>query len=100
MRTFLNGLTEREENEAVAAIKMLMAHGSQLRHPHSSPLGNGLFELRRGQVRIVYMYRPGKRALLFDGIIKKRDDLPRDFVKRMEVMRQTVLERDRRQQKG
>jgi hypothetical protein len=43
----------------------------------------GLFELRGHQVRIFYMFRPGRRIVLLDGIIKKQDAIPRDVVKRM-----------------
>jgi hypothetical protein len=43
----------------------------------------GLFELRGHQVRIFYTFRPGRRIVLLDGMIKKRDDIPRAVLKRV-----------------
>lgn len=68
---FLSGLDRRDKGEAFALLKLLAERGNMLRVPQSRPLGNGLFELRGDQVRIFYMFRPGRRITLLDGIIKK-----------------------------
>ncbi len=54
-----------------------------LRRPQSGSLGEGLFELRGKQIRIFYMFLPGRRAMLLDGEIKKRGDIPPKTLKRM-----------------
>jgi hypothetical protein len=39
-------------------------------------LGNGLFELRGKQVRLFYVFVPGRLIVLLDGEVKKRNDIP------------------------
>jgi hypothetical protein len=41
-------------------VKLAKVLGNNLREPHSTSLGNGLFELRRNQVRIFYVFEPGR----------------------------------------
>ena len=76
MRTFIEGLASRERDDAAALIKLVEERGNTLREPHSKPVERGLFELRRNQVRIFYTFRPGRRIVLFDGIVKKQDKIP------------------------
>ncbi|MGH7860545.1 MAG: type II toxin-antitoxin system RelE/ParE family toxin, partial [Candidatus Binatia bacterium] len=64
-------------------IKLLQERGNTLRQPESKALGEGLFELRGTQVRMFYVFRPGRRAVLIDGIVKKRRDIPADVLERM-----------------
>jgi hypothetical protein len=51
--------------------------------PHSKSLGEGLFELRGRQVRIFYVFRPDRRTVLLDGMIKKRGDIPTAVLRRL-----------------
>jgi len=51
--------------------------------PHSKSLGKGLFELRGRQVRIFYAFRRDHRAVLLDGMVKKRGDVPPTVLKRV-----------------
>ena len=51
--------------------------------PDSKGLGGGLFELRGGEVRIFYTFRPGQRIILLDTMLKKRTDIPKRFVERL-----------------
>lgn len=76
LQGFLEGLTGRNREEGIALMEMLQKWGNQLRAPRSKALGNGLFELRGHEVRIFYMFLPGRRVVLLDGIIKKRGDIP------------------------
>jgi hypothetical protein len=80
---FLAGLTGRYDQDATALIALLREQGSAIRPPRSKLVETGLFELRGHQVRIFYMFLPGRRVVLLDGIIKKRDDIPRDVIKRL-----------------
>ena len=45
---------------------------------------------REGQIRIFYLFRPGRRIVLLDGIIKKQDKIPRDVLKRVRRYMQEV----------
>jgi hypothetical protein len=61
----------------VALVKLIEERGNRLREPQSKALGKGLYELRRNQVRIFYMFGPGRRMVtLLSGIIKKQDRIP------------------------
>jgi hypothetical protein len=54
----------------------------------SQALGDGLFELRGKEVRIFYVFVPGRAIVLLDGQIKKRDDIPkrtRDRLRRLQL---------------
>lgn len=83
IQTFLAGLTGEDQVDALALLKLLAQSGHELRMPHSKPLGDGLFELRGRRVRVFYLFRPGLRAVLLDGMVKKRGDIPRAVMKRV-----------------
>lgn len=44
---------------------------------------DGLFELRRNQVRLFYIFEPGQVIRLLGGMLKKQDRIPADMVARM-----------------
>ncbi|MEO8585035.1 MAG: type II toxin-antitoxin system RelE/ParE family toxin [Acidobacteriota bacterium] len=90
---FIAGLTGRDRQEAVALVKLLEEQGNALRRPQSGILGDGLFELRGKQIRIFYIFLPGRRIVLLDGEIKKRNDIPPKTLKRMRGYRDAVLRR-------
>jgi len=81
---------DRAFDEAAALIKLVRERGNALREPRSKSLGDGLFELRGKQVRIFYVFRPGRRIVLLDGMVKKRDDIPRDPIQRFRQLRKEV----------
>ena len=70
-----------------------------MRRPQSGVIGGGVFELRGFQVRIAYTFRPGRRAVLLDGVVKKRDALPHDFVRRVIAMARALEGAERRRDK-
>lgn len=81
---FLDGLPKPIEAEAQALIERLAEQGGDLGMPRSKALGSGLFELRgKSGLRIFYVLRSGRRAVLLDGIMKKRDDIPPSVLTRM-----------------
>ena len=55
--------------------------------------GDGLFELRGFQVRLFYVFRGERTAVLLDGILKKRDDIPDDVMKRLRRMQRDLQRR-------
>ena len=92
---FLQGLEGRNQSEAVALVKLLRERGNSLRRPQSGALGEGLFELRGKEVRIFYMFLPNRVAVLLDGEIKKRDDIPAKTLERVRGYQREVMRRKR-----
>ena len=90
---FVERLPEPARAEAAALLLVLRERGNLVRAPHSKPLGDGLFELRsvRRAVRIFYMFLPNRRVVLLDGIVKKRDDIPSEVLKRLRQLQREVL---------
>jgi hypothetical protein len=90
---YLAGLEGNAATKAAALVKLLEALGHELRLPHSRALGNGLYELRDvgSGVRLFYVLLPGHRAVLLDGLTKKRDDIPDPTMKRLRALQNTVL---------
>ncbi len=78
-------------------MKLLEDKGNLLRRPHSAVLGEGLFEMRGKEVRIFYLFLPNRTAVLLDGEIKKRDDIPAGTLERMRGYKKEV---ERRKQAG
>jgi hypothetical protein len=61
------------------ALRRRLSRADVLRPPLSKALGGGLFELRGPAcgVRLFYVFRPGRRVVILDGYLKKRQDFPR-----------------------
>lgn len=77
VREFIESLTDQDQVDALALVKLIEERGNRLREPQSKALGKGLYELRRNQVRIFYMFGPGRRVVtLLSGIVKKQDRIP------------------------
>ncbi len=100
VQAFIASLTGRDRDEAFALVKLLEEQGNELRRPQSGILREGLFELRGKQIRIFYMFLPGRRAMLLDGEIKKRQDIPPKTLKRVRGYRDRVLRREANARKG
>lgn len=100
MRKFISGLSGRELAAAKALVDLVKERGDQLRPPHSKALGGGLFELRRRQVRIFYMFRAGRRVVLLDGMVKKQDEIPAKVLKRLRMFQEEVRRMDEKEERG
>lgn len=83
VRKFIAELGKEDQEESAALLKTLATKGNELGMPDSKALGGGLFELRGRQVRIFYGFRPGGRIVLLDGMLKQRQDIPDDVLKRL-----------------
>lgn len=90
IREFLISLGREDFVEAAALIRVLQVRGNQMREPRSKALGGNLFELRGHQVRIFYTFRPGRRIVLLDGIIKKRTKVPVAELERIRKLNREV----------
>ena len=93
--SFLQGLQGRNQAEALALVKLLQERGNSLRRPQSGALGEGLFELRGKEVRIFYVFLPNRVAVLLDGEVKKRDDIPVKTLERVRGYQKEVMRRRR-----
>jgi len=91
VRDFIRALKDdRAFKEARALIDLLAVRGNQLSPPRSKPLGGGLFEMRGRQVRIFYTFLPGRRIVLLDAMVKKRDDIPPEVIARVRRLNNQV----------
>ena len=93
VRTFIAGLPPDAKAEAIALVKLAETLGNKLREPHSKALGDGLFELRRNQVRLFYMFEPGQIIRLLGGMVKKQDRIPADVLAQMRGYQKAARER-------
>jgi hypothetical protein len=84
IRTFLDSLEGRHVNAAAALIEQAMVRGNRLGEPISKRVRGDLMELRKHQVRIFYVFQPGRVIVLLDGVIKKQDKLAPADVERAE----------------
>ena len=90
---FLRSLGAQDGVDAASLLKSLREQGNALRRPNSASLGEGLFELRGKQVRIFYIFLPDRTAMLLDGEIKKRNDIPPATLKRMRGLQKDAQRR-------
>lgn len=99
---YLAGLEGTAVTKAAALVKLLEALGYELRLPHSRSLGEGLYELRDvgTGVRLFYLLLPGNRAVLLDGMTKKRDDIPDATMKRLRALQAAVNAELKKPKKG
>ena len=93
MDEYIAGLEGQTATKAAALVRLLEVLGHELRLPHSRALGSGLYELRDvgSGIRLFYILLPGHRAVLLDGLTKKRDDIPDSTMKRLRALQNAVL---------
>lgn len=91
--TFLQGLARDARGEAIALLKLVAERGNTLREPVSKALGDGLFELRgrTSGVRLFYTFKPGRRIVLLNGLVKKRGDIPASDMGRLRRLRREAI---------
>jgi hypothetical protein len=82
----------------LALLRLLAEHGNALRPPQSKSLDEGLFELRGHQVRLFYVFRPGKRVVLLDGLVKKQDAIPKDVMKQLRKYQRALIAAEGREE--
>jgi hypothetical protein len=91
IRDFIGGLkNNRDFDEAAALIKLLAQRGNLIGEPRSKALGEGLFELRGKQIRIFYIFRPGHRIVLLDGLVKKQSQIDRRTLAFLRALQKVV----------
>ena len=90
------GLPPDARAEAIALIKLAQTLGNKLWEPQSKALGDGLFELRRNQVRLFYVFEPGQVVRLLGGMVKKQDRIPAEVLAQMRGYQKDARERLKR----
>ena len=77
---FINKLEPKLKAKVVGMIAVLKERGYMLREPYTKSMGGGVFELRieyAGDIaRIFFFFIIGGKAVLTNGIIKKKDKTP------------------------
>lgn len=75
VQEFLDSLDSKMMAKTFRTIDLLEANGPMLREPYSSPMGDGIFELRTKQgsniTRVFYFFFVGKKVVLTNGFLKK-----------------------------
>jgi phage-related protein len=99
---YIAGLEGTAATKAAALVKLLEALGHELRLPQSRSLGEGLYELRDvgTGVRLFYVLLRENRAVLLDGMTKKRDDIPDATMKRLRALQAAVNAELKKPKKG
>ena len=80
VREYLDSLSPKLRAKTLRSIMLLEEFGNELRLPYSSPLGEGIFELRSISgsdiTRVLYFFIKGNTAILTHGFSKKTQKTP------------------------
>lgn len=78
-------------------VNLLEEYGNQLRKPYSSPLGDGIFEIRAKVgtdiSRVLYFFYYEGRIIFTNGFVKKTQKTPRSEIEKAKRYRKNFLER-------
>lgn len=78
-------------------VDLLEEYGNQLRKPYSSPLGDGIFEIRAKVgtdiSRVLYFFYYEGRIIFTNGFVKKTQKTPRSEIEKAKRYRKNFLER-------
>ena len=93
---FLNSLDIKMRVKVLRNIEHLRLHGNKLREPYSSPIRDGIFELRTKQgsdiTRILYFFYTGNTIVLTNGFIKKTQKTPAREIEKALKYKQIYLQ--------
>lgn len=81
---YLDSLNVKLRAKTLRSIMLLEEFGSELRHPYSGPLEDGIFELRSivgtDITRVLYFFVVGNKAILTHGFTKKTQKTPKSEI--------------------
>ncbi len=104
LKVFLEHLGHDEEGlaSALSLLELLESKGNTLRTPRSASLGEGLFELRAHPhpVRIFYIFEPGRRIVVLDGMVKKRAKIPGHVLNRIRAYQRHLNQTQSRERRS
>ena len=94
---FLNSLDPKMNAKMVGLMEILEEKGNLLRDPYSSPLEDGIFELRAVQgsniTRALYFFYIEGRIIITHGFVKKTQKTPRAQIELAKKYRADFLKR-------
>ena len=75
------GMPPKIQARMLKLLDLIEKHGANLGHPHTEPMGNGLFEIRakaqEGIGRSIYCYMKGRHIIVLHAFIKKTNKTPK-----------------------
>jgi hypothetical protein len=95
IKIFFNGLSRENKKIARNLLRLLEELGNEVEPPRAKALGSSLHELRKGEVRIFYTFLPGRRSVIIDGLVKKRDDIPPATLKALRFAVKDIREKEK-----
>ncbi len=88
---FIYSLNPKMKAKMLRTLDLLESNGPSLRKPYSSPLGDGIFELRvifgSDICRVLYYFSAGRIVILTNGFIKKQQKTPRHVIEQAKKYR-------------
>lgn len=82
---FLDSLDDKMAAKLIGLMEILEEKGTELRMPYSEYLNDGIFELRcklgSNITRALYFFYSGKRIVVTNGFVKKRQKTPPEEIK-------------------
>jgi len=104
---FLDSLEDKMNAKMVGLMEILEERGTMLREPYSSPLEDGIFELRAVQgsniSRALFFFYIEGRIIITHGFVKKTQKTPRAQIELAKKYRADFLRRhptENKKQKG
>lgn len=99
VKDFIDSLNGKMRAKVALALEQLSIEGNYIREPYSKHLEDGIFELRvkvsNNQLRILYFFFIGKRVVLTNGFIKKKNSIDRKHIKLAKKRRNHYIERSK-----
>lgn len=84
-KEFIDSLDERSQQKYFEVIKLLSDYGKSLPKPHAKNLEDEIYELRffgiEGRVRVLYFFYHEGKAVLTNGLVKKKGPVPKKEIK-------------------
>ena len=97
-KEFMLSQNEKMKAKLFSLVDILEENGVQLREPYSSPLGDGIFELRAKVgsdiSRVLYFFYYEGRIILTNGFVKKTQKTPKSEIQLAKKYRADFLERN------
>ena len=102
--TFITSFEEKIQAKLLRGITLLENNGPELRHPHSAPLTDKIFELRvqeSGNIfRVLYFFYVGKRIIMTHGFVKKTQKTPPSEITRAKASMLDFLRQEAERKEG
>lgn len=97
VKEFVGSLDQRTQHKYFEVVRMLEDYGKDLPQPHAKYLGDDIHELRffgiEGRLRILYFFYHEGKAVLTNGLVKKRGPVPMKEIETAKSRRQNYLAR-------